>query len=171
MRYRSRLRSRIIVSFFLLGFGLTGLFAVATVLLRERLEAFCRQFLHDHATEPFAQHVRHRRRRRGDVGRERYALVVREVEQQARLAIQREQGVAGLRPQVLPQAARQRLAAGDRGRQRRRFAIDGVRRCGWQPLPMIRCGHGHAGHAVIPASRHRRREYTVCDVRYANPCT
>ena len=38
MRYRSRLRSRIIVSFFLLGFGLTGLFAVATVLLRERLE-------------------------------------------------------------------------------------------------------------------------------------
>lgn len=38
MRYRRRLRSRIILSFFLLGFGLTGLFAVATVLLRERLE-------------------------------------------------------------------------------------------------------------------------------------
>src|SRR5690606_7453683 len=38
MRYRHRLRSRIILSFFLLGFGLTGLFATATVLLRERLE-------------------------------------------------------------------------------------------------------------------------------------
>lgn len=38
MRYRRRLRSRIILSFFLLGFGLTGLFATATVLLRERLE-------------------------------------------------------------------------------------------------------------------------------------
>jgi len=38
MRYRRRLRSRIILSFFLLGFGLTGLFAVATVLVRERLE-------------------------------------------------------------------------------------------------------------------------------------
>ena len=38
MRYRRRLRSRIILSFFLLGFGLTGLFAVATVLLREQLE-------------------------------------------------------------------------------------------------------------------------------------
>lgn len=38
MRYRRRLRSRIILSFFLLGFGLTGLFAVATVMLRERLE-------------------------------------------------------------------------------------------------------------------------------------
>lgn len=38
MRYRRRLRSRIILSFFLLGFGLTGLFAVATVLVREQLE-------------------------------------------------------------------------------------------------------------------------------------
>lgn len=38
MRYRSRLRSRIIVSFFLLGFGLTALFALATVVIRERLE-------------------------------------------------------------------------------------------------------------------------------------
>ena len=38
MRYRRRLRSRIILSFFLLGFGLTGLFAIATVLLREQLE-------------------------------------------------------------------------------------------------------------------------------------
>lgn len=38
MRYRRRLRSRIILSFFLLGFGLTALFAVATVVLRERLE-------------------------------------------------------------------------------------------------------------------------------------
>ena len=38
MRYRRRLRSRIILSFFLLGFGLTALFAAATVLLRERLE-------------------------------------------------------------------------------------------------------------------------------------
>ena len=38
MRYRRRLRSRIILSFFLLGFGLTALFATATVLLRERLE-------------------------------------------------------------------------------------------------------------------------------------
>ncbi|MFY2763578.1 ATP-binding protein [Arenimonas sp. MALMAid1274] len=38
MRYRRRLRSRIILSFFLLGFGLTAMFATATVLLRERLE-------------------------------------------------------------------------------------------------------------------------------------
>ena len=38
MRYRRRLRSRIILSFFLFGFGLTALFAAATVLLRERLE-------------------------------------------------------------------------------------------------------------------------------------
>ena len=38
MRYRRRLRSRIILSFLLLGLGLTGLFATATVVLRERLE-------------------------------------------------------------------------------------------------------------------------------------
>ena len=38
MRYRRRLRSRIILSVLLLGMGLTGLFAVATVVLRERLE-------------------------------------------------------------------------------------------------------------------------------------
>ena len=36
--YRRRLRSRIIVSFLLLGFGLTAMFAFATVLLRNRLE-------------------------------------------------------------------------------------------------------------------------------------
>ena len=38
MHYRRRLRSRIILSFLLLGFGLTALFAVATVALRNRLE-------------------------------------------------------------------------------------------------------------------------------------
>lgn len=38
MHYRRRLRSRIIVSFLLLGFGLTALFAFATVALRNRLE-------------------------------------------------------------------------------------------------------------------------------------
>jgi signal transduction histidine kinase len=38
MHYRRRLRSRIIVSFLLLGFGLTALFAVASVALRNRLE-------------------------------------------------------------------------------------------------------------------------------------
>jgi signal transduction histidine kinase len=38
MHYRRRLRSRIIVSFLLLGFGLTALFAFATVALRQRLE-------------------------------------------------------------------------------------------------------------------------------------
>ena len=38
MHYRRRLRSRIIVSFLLLGFGLTALFALATVALRNRLE-------------------------------------------------------------------------------------------------------------------------------------
>ncbi len=38
MRYRRRLRSRIILSFLLLGFGLTASFALATVYLRERLE-------------------------------------------------------------------------------------------------------------------------------------
>ena len=38
MHYRRRLRSRIIVSFLLLGFGLTAMFAVATVALRNRLE-------------------------------------------------------------------------------------------------------------------------------------
>ena len=38
MRYRRRLRSRIIISFALFGFGLTALFAVATIYLRTRLE-------------------------------------------------------------------------------------------------------------------------------------
>lgn len=38
MQYRRRLRSRIVISFTLLGFVLTALFAVATVVLRERLE-------------------------------------------------------------------------------------------------------------------------------------
>lgn len=38
MHYRRRLRSRIIVSFLLLGFGLTALFAFATLALRNRLE-------------------------------------------------------------------------------------------------------------------------------------
>ncbi|MEO6690281.1 MAG: HAMP domain-containing sensor histidine kinase [Dokdonella sp.] len=38
MRYRRRLRSRIIISFALFGLGLTALFAIATVYLRTRLE-------------------------------------------------------------------------------------------------------------------------------------
>ena len=38
MHYRRRLRSRIIVSFVLLGFGLTAMFAFATIALRNRLE-------------------------------------------------------------------------------------------------------------------------------------
>ena len=38
MRYRHRLRTRIILSFLLLGFGLTALFAGTTVYLRSRLE-------------------------------------------------------------------------------------------------------------------------------------
>jgi signal transduction histidine kinase len=38
MHYRRRLRTRIIVSFLLLGFGLTALFAVASLFLRNRLE-------------------------------------------------------------------------------------------------------------------------------------
>jgi len=38
MRYRRRLRSRIIISFTLFGLGLTALFAVATVYMRTRLE-------------------------------------------------------------------------------------------------------------------------------------
>ena len=38
MRYLHRLRTRIILSFLLLGFGLTALFAVTTVYLRARLE-------------------------------------------------------------------------------------------------------------------------------------
>jgi signal transduction histidine kinase len=38
MHYRRRLRSRIIVSFLLLGFGLTAMFALSTVALRNRLE-------------------------------------------------------------------------------------------------------------------------------------
>jgi signal transduction histidine kinase len=38
MHFRRRLRTRIIVSFLLLGFGLTSLFAMATVVLRDRLE-------------------------------------------------------------------------------------------------------------------------------------
>ena len=37
-RYRRRLRSRIILSFVLLGFGLTVLFAYATIFARERVE-------------------------------------------------------------------------------------------------------------------------------------
>ena len=38
MQYRRRLRSRIIVAFVMLGFGLTALFAVSTLLLRSRIE-------------------------------------------------------------------------------------------------------------------------------------
>jgi len=38
MQYRRRLRSRIIVAFVVLGFGLTALFAVSTLILRARLE-------------------------------------------------------------------------------------------------------------------------------------
>lgn len=38
LRYRRRLRSRLIVSFALLGFALTATFALATLVLRERLE-------------------------------------------------------------------------------------------------------------------------------------
>jgi signal transduction histidine kinase len=38
MQYRRRLRSRIVISFTLLGFVLTALFAVSTITLRERLE-------------------------------------------------------------------------------------------------------------------------------------
>jgi signal transduction histidine kinase len=38
MQYRRRLRSRIIVAFVVLGFGLTALFAVSTLMLRARLE-------------------------------------------------------------------------------------------------------------------------------------
>lgn len=38
-RHRQRLRARIIVSFLLLGFGLTTLFAVSTLVLRERIES------------------------------------------------------------------------------------------------------------------------------------
>src|ERR1035437_5413196 len=38
MRYRRRLRSRIIISFALFGFALTALFAAATVYMRTRLE-------------------------------------------------------------------------------------------------------------------------------------
>jgi len=38
MRYRRRLRSRIIISFALFGLGLTALFALATVYMRTRLE-------------------------------------------------------------------------------------------------------------------------------------
>ena len=39
MQYRRRLRSRIIISFALLGTGLTALFAGATIYLRDRLES------------------------------------------------------------------------------------------------------------------------------------
>ncbi|MFA5685382.1 MAG: HAMP domain-containing sensor histidine kinase [Lysobacteraceae bacterium] len=39
MQYRRKLRSRIIISFLLLGSGLTALFAFATIQLRERLES------------------------------------------------------------------------------------------------------------------------------------
>ena len=38
MQYRRRLRTRIIFSFFLLGFGLTALFAVSSLYLRSKLE-------------------------------------------------------------------------------------------------------------------------------------
>ena len=38
MRYRRRLRSRIVISFALFGLGLTALFAAATIYLRVRLE-------------------------------------------------------------------------------------------------------------------------------------
>src|SRR4249920_117242 len=38
MQYRQRLRTRIILSFLLLGFGLTAMFALASMALRSRLE-------------------------------------------------------------------------------------------------------------------------------------
>ncbi|HKN77663.1 MAG TPA: HAMP domain-containing sensor histidine kinase [Lysobacter sp.] len=66
-RYRRQLRSRIILSFVLLGFGLTALFAYATNLTRSRVEnalvedvmnrnisAFAEQFAHDPSNPEFA---------------------------------------------------------------------------------------------------------------------
>ena len=38
MQYRRRLRTRIILSFLALGFGLTALFAVSSLYLRSKLE-------------------------------------------------------------------------------------------------------------------------------------
>lgn len=58
MRYRRRLRSRLIVSFGLLGFALTATFALATLYLRERLE---NQLIGDFLTQEVAAFVQFKR--------------------------------------------------------------------------------------------------------------
>ena len=58
MRYRRRLRSRLIVSFGLLGFALTVTFPLATLYLRERLE---NQLIGDFLTQEVAAFVQFKR--------------------------------------------------------------------------------------------------------------
>jgi signal transduction histidine kinase len=58
MQYRRRLRTRIIFSFFLLGFGLTALFAVSTLYLRAKLEGQLIESTLQREVDNFVQQVR-----------------------------------------------------------------------------------------------------------------
>jgi len=58
MQYRQRLRTRIILSFLLLGFGLTALFAVASMALRSRLEGQLLDNTLQKEVDQLVQHVR-----------------------------------------------------------------------------------------------------------------
>ena len=59
MQYRRRLRTRIIFSFFLLGFGLTALFAISSIYLRAKLEDQLIESTLQSEVNNFVQQVRH----------------------------------------------------------------------------------------------------------------
>jgi signal transduction histidine kinase len=58
MQYRRRLRTRIIFSFFLLGFGLTALFAVSSLFLRAKLEGQLIESTLQREVDNFVEQVR-----------------------------------------------------------------------------------------------------------------
>ena len=58
MQYRRRLRTRIIFSFFLLGFGLTALFAASSIYLRAKLEGQLIESTLQREVDNFVQQVR-----------------------------------------------------------------------------------------------------------------
>ncbi len=58
MQYRRRLRTRIIFSFFLLGFGLTALFAASSIYLRSKLEGQLIESTLQREVDNFVQQVR-----------------------------------------------------------------------------------------------------------------
>ncbi len=67
MQYRRRLRTRIIFSFFLLGFGLTALFAVSSLYLRSKLEGQLIESTLQREVDNFVLQVRSNPQGTGDV--------------------------------------------------------------------------------------------------------